>query len=867
LSAAGWSFKQIDFKEVSSAALASLPRLVASWLPAGKKENAEWKAPNPTRADNKVGSFSINLNTGMWSDFATGDKGGDAISLYAYLHGISQLEAAKDVAGQLGMDVGDTSQERPLAQHAAVEKTAKPRTEWLPILPVPSDAGEYPKAHSVRGRPNMRWEYRNQAGALLGVIFRFTKSDGGKDILPCVYATHPVSGKSEWHWMSFPKPRPLYGLDRLRDGYPVLIVEGEKCADEGLRVLGDTFDVLSWAGGGKAVGHADWSPLAGRNVIIWPDCDAQREKLSKAELADAMPPELKPYLDEANQPGIKAAEAVAQQAMAHGAKVKLLRIPAIGEVKSGWDIADAIAEGWDAQQLKDFLRNNQRPPADSPAPLAQAVTDAPKVLETPKIDTLLSHYALIHGKTDVWDSLKRQLMKKAGFTALVGKDLAKAWLESPDRRTIDADTLPRLKRGRAVEGGGGDRLTELLARFVLLYGTVTVWDNDARKVMTLESLRAAYSGDLVKRWQEHSARLMIDAENLVFDPTQKCDTDTHVNMFEGYPVHPALDDKLCHPFIDLLCELCGAEDKPADMVHWVLCWIAYQFQHPGAKMQTAILMFGEKQGTGKSLFWEGIVRPLFGEYGTTAGQHQLDSQFTEWRSRKLFVLFEEVLSRNDRYNHLGTIKHMITGRDMRINPKGLPERVEANHLNCVFLSNEPQPIPLELEDRRFMVIEAKNRIQDTFKNEVVHALNNGGIPAFYHYLLAYDTGDFDPHTKPPLTKAKGNIIAFGLSSWEVFWRNWKSGSLQLPVCSCITSDLYLVYRRWCDKAYEKPLTLTKFSCLLSTRETKTRKEIQIGSKQSILSVFVLEMENEIESVSKQCNRFRDSANIEGASWV
>lgn len=862
----------LDFKAVASAALSSLPSLLSRWLPSGKKEGHEWKSPNPTRADNKAGSFSININTGMWADFATGDQGGDAISLYAYLHGISQLEAAKDIAGQLGMDAGDASAKKhphpsPLPQAGEGIKAKAARTEWIPVLPVPADAGEYPKAHTVRGKPQATWEYRDQAGALLGVIYRFVTSDGGKEVLPCVFARHPDTGKQEWRWLSFPVPRPLYGLDRLRDGYPVLIVEGEKCADVAHRVLGDTFDVLSWAGGGKAVDKADWSALANRNVLVWPDCDAQREKLSKEELADAMPPEMKPFLDEAKQPGIMAAEAVAQRALAQGAKVKLLRIPAVGEVKSGWDIADAIAEGWDAARLKEYMRSNQRPPADSPAPLVSAETAVPAVHESPKIDTLLAHYALIYGKTDVWDSLNRQLMKKAGFTALVGKDLAKAWLEHPERRTIDAETLPRLKRGRAVEGGGGDRLVELLTRFVLLYGTVTVWDNEARKVMTLESLRAAYSGDLVKRWQEHQARLMIDAENLVFDPTQKCDPDTHVNMFEGYPVHPAQDDKLCHPFLDLLCELCGAEDRPADMMHWILCWIAYQFQHPGAKMQTAILMFGEKQGTGKSLFWEGIVRPLFGEYGTTAGQHQLDSQFTEWRSRKLFVLFEEVLSRNDRYNHLGTIKHMITGRDMRINPKGLPERVESNHLNCVFLSNESQPIPLELEDRRFMVIEAKNRIQDAFKNEVVHALNNGGIPAFYHYLLAYDTGDFDPHTKPPLTKAKGNIIAFGLSSWEVFWRNWKSGSLQLPVCSCITSDLYHVYRKWCDKAYEKPLTLTKFSCLLSSRETKARKEVLLGTRMSILSVFVVEDEKEAESVSKQCNRFRDAAGIEGASWV
>ncbi len=858
----------LDFKRIADAARNSLTTLVSTWLPDGKKNGHEWGARNPTRADSKPGSFSINLNSGVWSDFATGDKGGDAISLYAYLHGLSQLEAAKEVSAQVGITVDD-AQHRSASVTPPVTSVAEKsaRTPWVPILPVPADAGEYPKAHLVRGRPQMHWEYHNQAGELLGVIYRFATSGGGKEVLPCVYARNESSGKCEWRWLSFPSPRPLYGLDRLREGLPVLVVEGEKCADVAWHALKDTFDVISWSGGGKAVDKADWSPLSRRKVLIWPDCDAQREKLSKDELAAGVLPESKPILPEVSQPGIKAAEAVAQQLLKYGAKIRIVAIPAPGEVVAGWDVADAIDEGWDAARLLDFLRSNQRPPADSPVLLSVDATATPAVTAIPKLDTLLAHYALIHGKTDVWDSLSRQLMKKAGFIATVGKDLAKQWLEHPDRRTIDSETLPRLKRGRAIEGGGGDRISELLQRFVLLYGTVTVWDNVVRKVMTLESLRAAYSGDLVKRWQEHPARLMIDAENLVFDPTQQVDPDTHVNMFEGFPVHPKLNEALCQPIIDLLYELCGSEESCTDVAHWLLRWLAYQFQHPGAKMQTAVLMFGEKQGTGKSLFWEGVVRSMFGEYGTTAGQHQLDSQFTEWRSRKLFVLFEEVLSRSDRYNHLGTIKHMITGRDMRINPKGLPERVEPNHMNCCFLSNEPQPIPLELEDRRFLVVEARNTITPKFKDEVVHALKNGGIAAFYHFLLNYDVSDFDPHTKPLMTKAKGKIISFGLPSWEVFWREWKNGRLSAPYCSCLTSDLYLVYRRWCDRAYEKPLTLTKFSCLLSNRETKAKQHLLMDSKYSTYMVYVIDTGIEADSMQKQCLRFRDAADIRGGSCV
>lgn len=70
---------------------------VASLLPFGMKQGHEWVALNPTRDDDNKGSFRINLITGKWADFATGDRGGDIISLYAYLRGISQHNAAHEI--------------------------------------------------------------------------------------------------------------------------------------------------------------------------------------------------------------------------------------------------------------------------------------------------------------------------------------------------------------------------------------------------------------------------------------------------------------------------------------------------------------------------------------------------------------------------------------------------------------------------------------------------------------------------------------------------------------------------------------------------------------------------------------------------
>jgi hypothetical protein len=86
-----------------------LPALAARWLPSGRRCGAEWVALNPRRPDRRPGSFKVNLQSGLWADFATGDRGGDVISLAAYLFGTSQLEAARRLRLML---TGDGGQER-----------------------------------------------------------------------------------------------------------------------------------------------------------------------------------------------------------------------------------------------------------------------------------------------------------------------------------------------------------------------------------------------------------------------------------------------------------------------------------------------------------------------------------------------------------------------------------------------------------------------------------------------------------------------------------------------------------------------------------------------------------------------------------
>jgi hypothetical protein len=96
---------RVDFDQVNRAALAVLPSLLARWLRGGRIEGNEYVALNPRRVDNHLGSFRVNMRTGRWADFAiAGARGGDVVSLVAYLGRIGQAEAARRLAAMLGIE-------------------------------------------------------------------------------------------------------------------------------------------------------------------------------------------------------------------------------------------------------------------------------------------------------------------------------------------------------------------------------------------------------------------------------------------------------------------------------------------------------------------------------------------------------------------------------------------------------------------------------------------------------------------------------------------------------------------------------------------------------------------------------------------
>jgi hypothetical protein len=365
-----------------------------------------------------------------------------------------------------------------------------------------------------------------------------------------------------------------------------------------------------------------------------------------------------------------------------------------------------------------------------------------------------------------------------------------------------------------------DMVDHMCERFVLIYSTDQAWDCLELMLVRIPALRLAFGKTPVNLWLERSApqRKMIRPVDLVFEPGQKPPPPA-VNMFSGLDLLPVkCEPAEVQPMLALLRHLCsesvlagrgaagegdgGAGDDVDAVMHWVLCWMALPLQQIGAKMATACVFHGA-QGTGKNLFWD-VWRDLFGVYGITVGQTELEDKFNGWISRKLAIVGDEVVSRQEMYHNKNRLKMVVTQQD-KFPIRGMQQetRWESNHANVVFLSNESQPLALEERDRRYMVIYTPLEAPADLYAAAKEFKAAGGAGKWLHYLQTYQLDGFTPHTKPLLTRAKEDLVRAGWKPSVLFAHEWLEGVLDLPVRVCSNEQLYRAFRRWADNTGAK----------------------------------------------------------------
>ena len=140
-----------------------------------------------------------------------------------------------------------------------------------PLIP----ADDWEEYNHVGKYPNLKrfdhaYAYMDEAGKIIRFICRFDNYKGqGKLMVPLTYGK--LNGKMGW-WAKHSKSRGLYGLQKLVHPGTVILTEGEKAADAAQQLY-PARHAVTWAGGSNNIHKADFTPLAGRRVILWPDAD------------------------------------------------------------------------------------------------------------------------------------------------------------------------------------------------------------------------------------------------------------------------------------------------------------------------------------------------------------------------------------------------------------------------------------------------------------------------------------------------------------------------------------------------------------------------------------------------------------------
>lgn len=209
-----------------------------------------------------------------------------------------------------------------LTSVAPIDVTDTPKV----VLPMPEPV-KIPESLGWMGEPDKIWIYRMADGSAYGAVARWNPEGRRKEIRPIIWngSEHVTSG--------FGHNRPLYNSDLLSASpmASVLIVEGEKAADAASAYVPEGWLVVTWQGGANAWNQTDWSMLAGRSAVIWPDNDSA---------------------------GVGAADNIQRQLV--GLRVPSAVVSLGTAFPDGWDLGDDLPEKFKASQITALLRKEMK---------------------------------------------------------------------------------------------------------------------------------------------------------------------------------------------------------------------------------------------------------------------------------------------------------------------------------------------------------------------------------------------------------------------------------------------------------------------------------------------------------------------------
>jgi len=505
--------------------LARLESVLMTLLPAGKKRGQKYLVGDVLGSPGD--SLEVSLKgerAGLWHDHATGE-GGDIFDLIAVHHGLdTQADFARvlEIAGQL---VGRAT------SHPPKRKKAEAPVDEL-------------------GPATAKWDYLDAAGNLIACVYRYDPAPGRKEFRPW---------DAKRRKMAPPEPRPLYNQPGIAVAEQVILVEGEKCAQA--LIEAGISATTAMHGANAPVDKTDWSPLAGKAVLIWPDRD---------------------------KPGFGYAEAASQAVLMAGATSCAILLPPDAK-QEGWDAADALAEGFD---VSGFI-------VTGPRITVQPLGDEP---DLPEYDGQADHDsdATVWGTEDALAvSFTRRYQRDWRYIAAWGK-----WLMWDGQRwraeeTLAATDLIRHVCRHAAVRADSSKVAAKLAASSTVGGVERLARSDRRHAATTDE----WDADI---WLINTPGGVVDLRTGRMRPHDRADRMTKIASATLVP------GSSCPTWLRFLDQVTGGD---AELQSYLQRMFGYCLT--GATSEHALFFLYGTGANGKSVFVNTLFT-LLGDYAANA---------------------------------------------------------------------------------------------------------------------------------------------------------------------------------------------------------------------------------------------------------
>jgi hypothetical protein len=221
------------------------------------------------------------------------------------------------------------------------------------------------------------------------------------------------------------------------------------------------------------------------------------------------------------------------------------------------------------------------------------------------------------------------------------------------------------------------------------------------------------------------------------------------NLYVGTNIQPIKGD--CNPILSHIHLIWCNGDLQA--YNYVILWLARMVQQPGSQGRTVIVL-RSGEGAGKNIIID-IFSRYFGSHAVMLTKPEDLAGFNDHLGLSVFVFLNEALWGGNKSVE-GTMKSTITDDVLLVERKYLPKFKARNCTHIVVATNNDWAVPVGIDDRRFLILDASDARKGDFPyfTALADHIKNGGETALLYFLLnEVDISAFDVRAIPQLNSA------------------------------------------------------------------------------------------------------------------